>query len=142
VKYLKRYNEGIDMFKTYTKDELEEIFLLNLEDNTEFDLVNIELIVLNPDDPLSNYIIKLTENFTNNALLDISKFAKMRLIRIKRQIVIDKNKRLLYKIGKKYDLDICNITIYSWQGIHTIPSDPRLLYGIIFNVIQSHNKRL
>ena len=127
------------MFKTYTKDELEEIFLLNLEDNVEFDLVNIELIVLNPDDPLSNYIIKLTENFTNNALLDMSKFAKMRLIRIKRQIVIDVNKRLLYKIGKKYDLDICNIAIYSWQGIHTIPSDPRLLYGIIFNVIQSPN---
>jgi len=115
MKYLHKYNEATDSHKAltgYTKQELLDIFKINLEDNTDFEI--IEVYVMD-----GGAIIEIVEDFNNSKNVELlsppisnSTSQSINLIKMI-------NTKLLNIIGKKYDLDVsaCDVRVLN-QGIY------------------------
>jgi hypothetical protein len=122
MKYLRRYNESYNTCKSltgYSYDELKEIFELNLEDNSEFELSNVDGIIDNegPND-IEVMSIELIEDFSNNDM--IAKYTANSSGYSQREVINDEiariNTKILYLIAKKYDLNIYNIDVLDYRG--------------------------
>jgi len=136
MKYLKKYNESIasssDKVDTcmeltgYTYDELVDLFTLNLEDNSEFEVVSITGYLLPTHIHNFHYInrsivsIEITEDISsenaellNNAIHNLRN--SMQVAQREYHISIF-NKKLLDMIGKKYDLKIGKFELRGMLG--------------------------
>ena len=119
MKYLKKYNESIDKVATcmeltgYTYDELVDLFTLNLEDNSEFEVVRITGYLI-PDLPSIKDVVSMS------LLEDISSENAERLKNAKldqrEHHISTFNKKLLDMIGKKYDLKIGKVELRGMLG--------------------------
>ena len=125
MKYLRRYNESwshdavCKSLTGYTYEELKAIFELNLEDNSEFELSNVDGIIDNegPND-IEVMSIELIEDFSNNNM--IAKHTANSSGYSQREVINDEiariNTKILYLIAKKYDLNIYNIDVLDYRG--------------------------
>jgi hypothetical protein len=133
MRYLRKYNDNVSekidcKYRTgYSEQELKDIFALNLEDNNEFDVSDIRVVIgphLNGEEIGKIVaIVTLVEDFSSNPDYislqgDISKIKLM---------IANKNKELLNMIGRKYDL-VISTTI----SVRINQSDNRS--GNIYNV--------
>ena len=130
MRYLRKYNDNVSekidcKYRTgYSEQELKDIFALNLEDNNEFDVSDIRVVIgphLNGEEIGKIVaIVTLVEDFCNNpdyiSLLNQCAFMlngvmlQVDISKIKLMIA-NKNKELLNMIGRKYDLAISPITV-------------------------------
>ena len=134
MKYLRRYNEAKEFghihskickgLTGYTSSELSDIFELNLEDNTEFEVLDINICVVKEYlDPTSidqdlSYVkiinIELTETFQNDLLqknLEVFKSQNSHKMNSVQSYLLMVNNKILNVIGRKYDLLIDKITL-------------------------------
>lgn len=138
MKYLRKYNDNVSekidcKYRTgYSEQELKDIFALNLEDNNEFDVSDIRVVIgphLNGEEIGKIVaIVTLVEDFSSNPDYislqgDFSRRNSFNEIKL---MIANKNKELLNMIGRKYDLAISPITVRINQ------SDNRS--GMIYNV--------
>jgi len=127
MKYLKPYNESIDKVDTcmeltgYTYDELVDLFTLNLEDNSEFEVVSVTGYLLPTHIHNRSIVsIEITEDISsenaellNNAINNLRN--SMQVAQREYHISIF-NKKLLDVIGKKYDLEIGKVELRGMLG--------------------------
>ena len=150
MKYLKKYNESI----TSWSYKLMQIFELHLEDNKQFEVVDVSSGNIGPFSDEGNnkemYII-ISEDFSNNeqckslienfddrrikSLMRKDEFVYGRSDRTRelQEIVIRSNVALLTKISKMYDLVIEEIQI-NHSETNITPDNLSLIYHIKFYV--------
>ena len=136
MRYLKKYNESI----TNWSDKLMQIFELHLEDNKQFEVIDVlsacnigpfsamcvsdeninkdkEMYIVIKEDFSNNEKCKsLIENFDDRRIKSLMRkdefvYGRSDRSRELHEVVIRSNVALLTKIGKMYDLDIEEINI-------------------------------
>lgn len=124
MKYLKRYNESIDKVDTcieltgYTFDQLKNIFQLNLEDNGEFEVLDVHGWLLPCDNEFDTdqrkiVSIELTEDFGEEfSYSPLRQYARG----AQEYYITTTSKKLLDVIAKKYDLKIGKVELRGMLG--------------------------
>jgi hypothetical protein len=158
VKYLKRYNETHDIsaqceeLTGYSISELISIFEINLEDNVEFDVTRVTAHVM-PHNIFDQWnetaaidvdrqvvFIELTEGFVDNKEVSLIISKRNSLTQYADKIEVDSklekllcdvNKKLLYMIGRKYDLKIGKVIL---RGSLDIGINANCVFRIGFTV--------
>ena len=111
MRYLKRYNEATDSHKAltgYTKQELLDIFTISLEDNTDFEIIEVYVM-----DGVYGAIIEIIEDFNNSKNVELLSPPVSNNTQASISLIKMINTKLLNVIGKKYDLDVsaCDVRV-------------------------------
>ena len=130
VNYLKKFNEDIDWgtdgIENWTPKEFSDMVNLELEDNKQFEIVEIhfttEPYILRPSKDVIGQEIQIIEDFIDDHS-DIRTFQHTHYI----ELVIDTNKKIFEKLGKKYDFTISEISCR-----HIVGSGYKITFNIYF----------
>jgi tetrahydromethanopterin S-methyltransferase subunit G len=122
INYLKKFNEDIDWgtdgIENWTPKEFSDMVNLELEDNKQFEIVEIhfsaEPYILRPSEDVIGQEIQIIESFTDDNKHYIG-------------LVIDTNKKIFEKLGKKYDFTISEISCR-----HIVGSGYKITFNIYF----------
>ena len=114
MKHLKRFNESQD---SYTKEELKDLIMISLEDNDDFDVVDLFITDATANKHDTRMMLRIDESFSNNVeIFDLEKqaidksdeFVKqeqhMNSIFIRNSNLQDKQKAQKKEITKKYKI--------------------------------------